>query len=128
MEHPHFQENEFLSVSDIQGVSGLNHMKIPAPLAILPLNAFHRIFRTINRHIRNLLQNGGKRAGMVALPMICHNEINLFQINFFFQILHKVKTVGCPNRIHQNRLFFLDEIGILAGTINNGIIISMKML
>ena len=103
-------------------------MEIPAPLAILPLNAFHRICRAINRHIRNLLQNGGKRAGMVALPMICHDEINFFQINFFFQILHKVKTMRSPNRIHQNRLFFLDEIGILAGTINNGIIISMKML
>ena len=60
--------------------------------------------------------------------MVRHDKIDLLQIDLLFQVLDKFKSVRRPHRINKDRFFFLDQIGILAGTVHDRIIISMKGL
>ena len=65
---------------------------------------------------------------MVALAVICHNEVDLFEVDLFFEILHEVKAVRGPDGVDQRRFFFLDQIGVLAGPIHDRIIVAVEAL
>ena len=65
---------------------------------------------------------------MIALAVVGDDEIDLFQVNFFFQILDEIEAVRRPYGIDQDRLLLLDQIGILAGTVHDGIIVPVKAL
>ena len=117
VQHTHFNKDELFSIADVNAVAGLDDMKIPAALAILAFNAFDCLRGAVDGRIWYFFHQGGKRTGVIALTMVCNDEINLAQINFFLQVLDKIKTVRSPDCIDQHCFFFFNQISILTGTI-----------
>ena len=99
MQHTHFHEYQLLAIADIHGVSGLDHMEVPSALSELSFNTFHGIGSAVDRNIWDLLHQSSQRTGMVAFAVVGHNEVDLLQVNFLFQILNEIKTVRSPDRI-----------------------------
>ena len=60
--------------------------------------------------------------------MVGHNEIDLMKVDLFLQILHKIKTVRRPYGVDQDRLFFFDQVSVLAGAVHDGIVIPVEAL
>ena len=114
MEHFHLHKHQLFAVANVYAVAGLDHMEIPAALAILALDALYRLSRAIDGGIRNLVHQCGQRAGMIAFAVIGDDDINLMKVDFLFQILHKIKTMGCPYGVDQDRLFLFDQVSVLA--------------
>ena len=50
------------------------------------------------------------------------------EIDLLFQILHELKAVGQPDRVDEDGLFLLDEIGVLAGAVFDGVILTVEPL
>ena len=65
---------------------------------------------------------------MVALAVVGDDEVDLFQVDLALEILHKIKAVGRPDRVDQDGLLLLDEIGVLAGAVVDGEIVPVKGL
>ena len=65
---------------------------------------------------------------MIALSVVGNNEINLVKVNLLLQILDKIETVRCPDGIDEHGFFFLNQVGILAGTVHDRVIVTVKAL
>lgn len=66
------------------------------------------------------------KTGMVAFTVVGNDVVDLVQIDFLFQVFDKVETMGNPDRIDEDRLFFFNQIGVLAGAVVNRIIIAVE--
>ena len=128
MEHRHLHEHQALAVADLQGVLGLHDPEIPAALSELPLQAFDGIGGTEDGRLRDFFHQRDEGAGMVALAVVGHDEIDLMEVNLFFQILHELVAVRHPYRIDEDGLLLLDKIGVLAGAVFDGVVVPMKLL
>ena len=114
VQHPHLDEDEFLSVADFDAVAGLHHVEVPSALAVLSFKAFHALGGAVNRGFGNEVHECGERAAVVAFAVVGHNEVNLVQVDFLLQVLDEIEAVRCPDGVDKDVLFFLDEIGVLA--------------
>ena len=126
MEHTHFYENKLFAIADVEAVAGFDDVEIPAPFAVLAFNAADSVGRAINRRIRNFFHERRQGAGMVAFAVVGNDVVDLVQIDFLFQVFDKVETMGNPDRIDEDRLFFFNQIGVLAGAVVNRIIIAVE--
>ena len=94
----------------------------------LPLQAFDGIGGTEDGRLRDFFHQRDEGAGMVALPVIRHDEVDLLQIDLPLQILHELVAVRHPYRIDEDGLLLLDKIGVLAGAVFDGVVVPMKLL
>ena len=60
--------------------------------------------------------------------MVTYDEINRIQINFRFQIINELRGMRFPYSIDEDRLLLFNQIGILARSIINGVIRTVKLL
>ena len=104
MEYRHLHEYQALAVADLQGVLGLHDPEVPAALSKLPLQAFDGIGGTEDGRLRDFFHQRDEGAGMVALPVIRHDEVDLLQVDLPLQILHELVAVRHPYRIDEDGL------------------------
>jgi len=128
VQHLHLYKHQLLAVADVHAVASLDHMEVPAPLAILAFDALDCLGSAVDGRARNLVHQRGQGAGVVAFAMISHDEVDLLEVALPFQVLHEIKAMGRPNRVDQDGLSFLDQVGVLAGAVHDGIIVPMEAL
>ena len=65
---------------------------------------------------------------MVALAVVGHDAVDLGEVDLALEVAHEVKAVGCPDGVHEDGLLLLDEVGVLARAVLDGVVIAMKAL
>jgi hypothetical protein len=95
-------------------------------MVVLPDEGLDSIGSAIDWCVWDSFHQGRQRAAVIHLPVVDHNQVDILQADFAFQILEEFFGMGQPDRINQDCFFLLDEIRILAGTMINGLIVAMK--
>lgn len=65
---------------------------------------------------------------MVNLTVVDDDVVDLLEVDFLLEVFYELKLMGCSNGIDQNGFALLNQIGILAGAVENGVFISMEFL
>jgi len=124
VQHRRFDENELLR-ADIQPVAGLDGSEIPV-LMVMALQRPDSIGGAIDGSIGNEAHQLRQGTAVVTFGVTCDDEINLFQINFFFQVLDEFIGERFPHGINQHRFFIADKIRIVGGTSAGGVFFPVK--
>jgi len=124
VQHRRFNENELLR-ADIQPVAGLDGSEIPV-LMVMALQGLYGIGGAIDGGVGDEAHQLRQGAAVVTFGVTCDDEINLFQINFFFQVLDEFIGERFPHGINQHRFFVADKIRIVGGTSAGGVFFPVK--
>ncbi len=119
MKHGHLHKDQLFAVAGIQLVSGFYYLEVPI-LMVHAFKGFYRIGGAIDGGIRDKLHQLRKSPAMIYLPVIGNYIIDFFQVDFLSQIINKLGGKGFPNGVHQNGLFFKDQIGIVGRSMVGG--------
>ena len=125
VKHPHLHKDQFLAVAQIQFIPGFHHFEVPI-FMVLTLQGFYSVFGTVDRCIGNVLHQFRQCTAVIYFPVIGNDVIYFFQIDFLGQILHEFFGKGEPDRVNEDGLFLLDQIGIVGGAFVGGILIPME--
>ena len=89
VQHWCFDKNELFAVTDIQRVASFHHIKIPLRMMVMTIYRVDSVGSTVDRRIGNLRHQFGQRPGVVLFCMVNHDVIDIRQIDFITQVLHK---------------------------------------
>ena len=128
VEHAHFHKHQGFTIPNIYGVPCFNSFKIPFRVMILSNQGLNSIFCTINRRIRDFFHQCRQGTAVIHFAVVTYDEINRIQINFRFQIINELRGMRFPHSIDENRLFLFNQVRILARTIINAVIRTVKLL
>ena len=97
-------------------------------MMILANQGLNCIFGTINWRIRDFLHQRRQRTTVIHFAVVTYDEINRIQIDFRFQVINELRGMRFPYSIDEDRLLLFNQIGILARSIINGVIRTVKLL
>ena len=65
---------------------------------------------------------------MIYFAVVTYDEINRIQINFRFQIINELGGMRFPHSIDEDSLLLFNQVRILARTIINAVVRTVKLL
>ena len=128
MKHLHLHKDKFLAISDVKLISCVHGMEIPAMLAVLSLQTLNSLLGAVDRCIRDLRHQCRQGACVILLTVLHDDGIDLRKIDLRLQIVQPPFSVRGPDGVHQDGLLLLDQIRILARSIEGRQLVTMEGL
>ncbi|CQZ65332.1 Uncharacterised protein [Salmonella enterica subsp. enterica serovar Typhi] len=127
MQHRRFHEDQLLAVADIQRIAGFHHLKIPFRVMVMAVDRVNGVGGTVDRRVRDLRHQFGQRACMVFFGMVNDDVVDVREVDFTAQILHKLTAKLMIDGIDQHILFFTNEIAVIAAATQRFVFSAVKI-
>ncbi len=126
VEHGGFDEDE-LAAAQIQGIAGLDVDEVPVLMIEAAQDGFP-FLGAVNRRIRDFPHQCRQSAAVVIFVVVHDDIVDVFEVDFFFQVGDKFIVKRFPDRIHEDRLFIADQIRVIRRTLFCGIFMAVKFV
>ena len=127
VQHWRFDKNELFAVADIQRVASFHYIKIPLRMMVMTIYRVDSVGSTVDRRIGNLCHQFGQRPGVVLFSMVNYDVIDIRQIDFITQVLHKFAAEFMVDGVDQHVFFFADEVAVVAAAAQRFIFCTVKI-
>ena len=111
MEHSGFDEDE-LAVAQVQGIAGLDVDEVPILVIEAAQDGFP-FLGAVNRRIRDFPHQCRQSAAVVVFIVVHDDIVDVFEVDFLLQVSDEFVVKGFPDRIHEDRLFIADQVGVV---------------
>ena len=82
----------------------------------------------VNRRIRDFPHQCRQSAAVVIFVVVHDDIVDVFEVDFFFQVGDKFIVKRFPDRIHEDRLFIANQIRVIRRTLFCGIFMAVKFV
>ena len=125
VEHRRLDEGQRV-LADVERVTRLDVDIVPV-LVIVTAQDGLTFLRAVDGRARNLAKQFRQCAAMVYLVVVHHDVVDVLQVDDLFEPLDKFAVVRAPHRVDEHILFVLNQIGIVAGAMKSGQLVTMEM-
>ena len=104
-------------------IFGVGHER----MMVMTIYRVDSVGSTVNRRIGNLRHQFGQRPSVVLFCMVNHDVIDIRQIDFITQVLHKFAAEFMVDGVDQHVFFFADEVAVVTAAAQRFIFRAVKI-
>ncbi len=114
VQHWRFDEDQLLTVADIESVASFHHVEVPLRMVVMTVDGVDGVGGAVDRRIRDLHHQLSQRAGVVLFGVVNNDVVEVGEVDFAAQVLHELAAEFMIDGIDQHVFLFADEIAVIA--------------